>query len=215
MKVNKRSIVFVLSAFALAFILRQYVLPKPIDLNVVENVTIAINKEQNQTIIKWNEVQNAEFYQVQISYADDEILTYDSETTTFVFNYTLPLNVAYFVQIRAGVHQNNKDVYGPYSESVSFAQEPTATITNIQYFIDGNSLVFQWEPLPEDYTYEVKVEIPELNFIRTAEISEPTISDFFPYKGYSFNVSVRSCKHVGNVTIYGVYSPAITITDIS
>ena len=60
MKVNKRSIVFVLSAFALAFILRQYVLPKPIDLNVVENVTIAINKEQNQTIIKWNEVQNAE-----------------------------------------------------------------------------------------------------------------------------------------------------------
>ena len=186
-------------------------------LTQVTGVTTSI-KEQNVTI-KWNKVQYAEGYQIEITFAKNN--------SKWTYNYTsnqinfsgFPYGNNYKVEIKAYKTVNGKKEYGLASNPVYFdvkqkdnrgESKTLDKVTNLNAKVNGRNLVLDWKKIQIADGYEVVItnDIYKVKWIYEWDYNKMSFSYFPAGKGYK--VKVRAYKTENGKKQYGNYSNIVS-----
>ena len=177
------------------------------EVKQVKDLRVSIDDED--VTFKWDEVKDADGYEVKVYTPKNGTKTYWTEDTNKTLNEFLEDQGEYSVKVRAYEYLNGNKVYGKYSDTKYFEYTKHIEldkVTGLTVDLTGTKAVLKWNSVKNADGYEILIDLPDGD---EREISTTgtkfTIHNLDEMIG-EYSVKIRAYVRVSGEKFYGNYS---------
>ena len=185
----------------------------------VDKVTgLKAKVDGTRAVISWNEVSDADGYQIELTKPGySNTITYSTTGTSKTLTGVTDTDDDYAVRVRAYKNVNGERVYGDYSSKVYFRAEEDETddvtvnkVTGLKVSMNGSKATVTWNKVSNADGYELSLNIPGTgpDSTYTTTGTSKTINGFTD-KDSNYSIRVRAYKTVNGEKVYGDYSTRV------
>ena len=170
----------------------------------VRNVKVSMNG--NDATLTWNEVTDADGYEVVVKVPSKGEYTYDAYDNQKVLTDFTP-NSTYTAKVRAYKYVDGDRFYGDFSSTVSIRYErEIGTVQNLKVEVVDKDAFISWDSVNNADGYEMELTIPGSGseYIYTTK-TNAEINNIDLKEG-QYSVRVRACIENNGEREYGDYS---------